>query len=290
VYGSRTNVPDYVIASSDTYRIVADHLGNVRLVVDISTGLVAQRIEYDAFGPVSQNTSPGLQPFGFAGGLLDDATGLVRFGARDYDSHIGRWITKDPVGFVGGLNLYVYATNDPVNFVDVNGTDPQPWWRTIARVALEWLGQAVVDPMYLARDAVRFLFCPSWSTLTNLAFSAIAVGTPMPRGGRLGDLTLDEIRRIQQVVDKAGRPLEVVGSAARAERRGVGTKRPIGKGPGTRSDIDYLVPPGSLDYFKGLDGQLPSFNGLIPGMHNPFIGPGIRFEPHTAPVFRPGAR
>jgi len=46
---------------------------------------VAQRIDYDAWGIVTLDTSPGFQPFGFAGGLQDGATGLVRFGARDYD-------------------------------------------------------------------------------------------------------------------------------------------------------------------------------------------------------------
>jgi len=54
----------------------------------------------------------------------------------------------------------------------------------------------------------------------------------------LGDLTLDEARRIQAVVDEAGEPLWVVGSAAEGARRNVGTDLPIGKGPGTQSDID----------------------------------------------------
>jgi uncharacterized protein RhaS with RHS repeats len=52
-----------------------------------------------------------------------DTTKLVRFGARDYDPHIGRWTAKDPILFAGdGPNLYVYVLNDPVNAVDVWGT------------------------------------------------------------------------------------------------------------------------------------------------------------------------
>jgi RHS repeat-associated protein len=63
-----------------------------------------------------------LQPFGFAGGLWDRDTGLVRFGARDYDPQVGRWISKDPSRFHGGdTNLYVYAGNDPVDKVDLSG-------------------------------------------------------------------------------------------------------------------------------------------------------------------------
>lgn len=61
-------------------------------------------------------------PFGFAGGLHDRDTGLVHFGARDYDPTLGRWTAKDPIDFAGGeTNLYGYVANDPVNGVDPRG-------------------------------------------------------------------------------------------------------------------------------------------------------------------------
>ena len=60
-------------------------------------GAVAERIDYDAWGRVRSDTSPGLVAIGFAGGIYDATTGLVRFGARDYDPSIGRWTTKDLV-------------------------------------------------------------------------------------------------------------------------------------------------------------------------------------------------
>jgi hypothetical protein len=106
-----------------------------------------------------------------------------------------------------------------------------------------------------------------------------------------GDLTIAEVRQIQSVVNQAGRPLEVVGSAARGTRRGIGTDLPIGKGPGTRSDIDFLAVPSSNPYFRGLESQLPSLDpltGIIPGAGNKFIGPVIRFEPGVSPSFIPG--
>ena len=108
----------------------------------------------------------------------------------------------------------------------------------------------------------------------------------------LGDLTPDEIAQIQDVVDEAGRPLEVVGSAASGSRRGVGTDLPIGKGPGKRSDIDVLIPPSSRQHFDGLEGRLPSVDpatGVLTGVHNPQLGPAIRFEPGQAPTSVPGA-
>jgi RHS repeat-associated protein len=115
------------------YRIISDWVGSVRLVLDTSVtpAAVVQQLDYDEFGnvlPSSFDTTCAsgaqclpFQPFGFAGGLQDRDTGLVRFGARDYDPQVGRWASKDPIRFGGGLNLYGYANNDPINFVDVTG-------------------------------------------------------------------------------------------------------------------------------------------------------------------------
>jgi RHS repeat-associated protein len=122
VYGPRGHAPEYLVSSAGTFRIVADHLGSPRLVVDAATGAVAQRLDYDAFGQVVLDSNPGFQPFGFAGGVLDRDTGLLHFGARDHDPATGRWTSKDPLGFdAGDTNLYAYAGNDPVNFIDPTG-------------------------------------------------------------------------------------------------------------------------------------------------------------------------
>jgi len=122
VYASRENVPDYMIKGGATYRIISDHLGSVRLVVNVATGAIAQRIDYDEFGIVTMDTNPGFQPFGYAGGVYDAQTRLVRYGTRDYDAETGRWTAKDPVRFEGGdVNLYGYGLGDPVNLFDRSG-------------------------------------------------------------------------------------------------------------------------------------------------------------------------
>ncbi|MGQ0592574.1 MAG: RHS repeat-associated core domain-containing protein, partial [Gammaproteobacteria bacterium] len=122
VYGDKANVPAYLIKNATTYRIVSDHLGSPRLIVNADTGDIAQRLDYDEWGRVTLDTNPGFQPFGFAGGIYDRDTGLVRFGARDYDAETGRWTAKDPIRFQGGnANLYGYVKNDPINWIDPHG-------------------------------------------------------------------------------------------------------------------------------------------------------------------------
>ncbi|MCP1727353.1 RHS repeat-associated protein [Natronospira proteinivora] len=122
IYATRPNVPDYMIRDGERYRIIADHLGSVRLVIHADTGEIVQRLDYDAFGRVLEDTNPGFQPFGFAGGIYDQHTGMVRFGARDYDPKTGRWTAKDPIRFYGdGPNLYGYVLNDSVNALDPEG-------------------------------------------------------------------------------------------------------------------------------------------------------------------------
>ncbi len=122
VYGTKANVPDYMVKGGSTYRIISDHLGSPRLIVNIADGSIAQRIDYDVWGNITADTNPGFQPFGFAGGIYDQHTGLTRFGARDFDAQMGRWTAKDPIRFRGGdSNIYGYVLNNPLNFTDPTG-------------------------------------------------------------------------------------------------------------------------------------------------------------------------
>lgn len=107
-----------------------------------------------------------------------------------------------------------------------------------------------------------------------LGGASLAVGASLTGRARVvGDLTDAEVKSIQGVVNDAGRPLEVVGSAAKGTRT-------------SASDIDYVVPPASLKYFEGLEVKLPSLDpshGIIPGVGNPNLGPVLRFEPEAFP-------
>ena len=111
-----------------TYYLAYDPVGTIKVVTDASGNTVKQ-VDYDAFGNIITDTNTTLTiPFGFAGGLRDPDTGLVRFGYRDYDPDTGRWTAKDPIFFAGGdTNLYGYVLNDPVNLVDPYGLAALYW-------------------------------------------------------------------------------------------------------------------------------------------------------------------
>lgn len=178
VYGTRTNVPEYMIRGGVTYRIISDHLGSPRFVLDAASNTLAQTITYDEFGNVLSDTNPGFQPFGFAGGLYDRDTGLVRFGARDYDPRTGRWTVKDPIGFAGNQsNVYSYTFGDPINYADPGGTLTIPFigWVDVGEnagtEALKSYADTLTDPNATwyekAAAGVGGFFSALWTPCTS---------------------------------------------------------------------------------------------------------------------------
>ena len=123
--------------SGTRYYVATDQVGTPKLVTD-GLGTVVKAREYDTFGNLVSDSDPSFEvPLGFAGGLADDATGLVRFGFRDYEPATGRWTARDPLLFDGGQpNLYAYVSNDPVNYVDPTGLIPKSLAAAVEAIAL----------------------------------------------------------------------------------------------------------------------------------------------------------
>jgi RHS repeat-associated protein len=65
-----------------------------------------------------------VQPYTYTAREYDTETGLYYYRARYYDPKAGRFITRDPIGFDGGINQYAYVSNNPINFVDPTGKFP----------------------------------------------------------------------------------------------------------------------------------------------------------------------
>jgi RHS repeat-associated protein len=127
-----------------TYVPLMDGNGNVMGLQGLGGAKDSQtvaRSDYDAFGNRITNTAPELgeevNPFGFSTKFTDEATGLVYYGFRYYSPELGRWLSRDPIGERGGINLYGMVRNNPVNRIDVNGL----WtWGGILGALLEGVG------------------------------------------------------------------------------------------------------------------------------------------------------
>ncbi|OVE76007.1 hypothetical protein BVX97_02700 [bacterium E08(2017)] len=87
------------------------------------TGSVQASYEYDAFGNIiaSSGTMADENPFRFSTKHYDDETGLSYYGFRYYSAELGRWISKDPLGERGGVNLYGFVANSPISLFDLLG-------------------------------------------------------------------------------------------------------------------------------------------------------------------------
>ena len=84
VYDARGTLCAFV-REGETYYVAVDQLGSPTSVVDAG-GAIVKSLVYDAWGNVLADSAPGFDlPFGFAGGVVDQATGFVHFGLRDYD-------------------------------------------------------------------------------------------------------------------------------------------------------------------------------------------------------------
>lgn len=112
------------LGSNESYYPSYDLNGNVTGLIDDSGDYVAW-YEYDAFGKLVPTSATGSMhdenPIRFSTQYTDKETGLVYYGFRYYDPSKGRFLNRDPIGEAGGLNLYRFVGNDPVNRVDVWG-------------------------------------------------------------------------------------------------------------------------------------------------------------------------
>jgi len=112
-----------------------DERGSVAQRTGSSGGVVSSDL-YDAFGNVTSTGGPDVFGFGGQAGYYTDVeTGLILCTHRFYDPQQGRFLTRDPLGYAGGINLYSYTANNPVNGMDPDGLD---WLDNAANFSAGW--------------------------------------------------------------------------------------------------------------------------------------------------------
>jgi len=97
-----------------------NQLGSITEVTD-SSGNVLGQFGYSPFGQQSQLQGSYVPDFGFAGYYLHARSGLNLTRTRAYSASLGRFINRDPVEERGGLNLFEYVSENPINFRDPSG-------------------------------------------------------------------------------------------------------------------------------------------------------------------------
>jgi len=115
-YLNGLGIDDKLRQAGEQY-FLQDHLGGTAALTDAIGGVIEQT-RYEAFG---ESLGSSLSRYGHTGRERDGASGLMYYRARWYDPTQGRFITEDPIGFEGGLNLYAYVENNPINFTDPFG-------------------------------------------------------------------------------------------------------------------------------------------------------------------------
>ena len=121
-FGAQGLLSRHVTSTNTSTFYTFDERGNVAQRTD-ATGAVLSTDLYDAYGKQLAGGAAG-DPWGFeaqAGYYTDTETGLILCTHRYYDPNTGRFLTRDPIGYAGGIDLYGYTGNDPVNGLDPSG-------------------------------------------------------------------------------------------------------------------------------------------------------------------------
>ena len=144
---------------------------------------VVDSYTYTAWGQALASTGSDANPFQYGGkyGYYTEYGGAVLCGHRWYDTGTLRWLSRDPIGYEGGVNLYVYTGNNPVNGSDPSGFDPQSDPDQCGLPDSGDLGMKSIHPGMQAGTAQSKTAHRMTSSLVSVLISAV-VGVINPEG------------------------------------------------------------------------------------------------------------
>jgi len=128
------------------YYYHADGNGNITALLN-SGNEIAARYLYDPFGNIVSASGPlaGFNRQGFSSKERHHS-GLILYERRAYDPNLQRWLNQDPIGETGGLNLYGFVRNSPVNRIDPFGLDDTARGMVLDELGETELQKNEVDP------------------------------------------------------------------------------------------------------------------------------------------------
>jgi RHS repeat-associated protein len=200
VYGNYVDEVLTMDRGGQAYYYHQNALWSIEAVTD-STGAPVERYSYDAYGAVTVTTGSGVpvppnswgtahsaigNPWMFTGRQFDEESGMYYYRARVYDALKGRFLQRDPLGYIQGTNLYEYAKSNPQAFTDPKGTDtPDP--KTV-KALIDDLDSGNFEKRQKASLELEIL------ALTNPSLRA------MLRTAQRGQ-ALELVQRLQQIID-----------------------------------------------------------------------------------------
>jgi RHS repeat-associated protein len=151
---------------------LANHLGSASLELDEAGALISYE-EYSPYGTTTYQAGRSaaevsLKRYRYTGKERDEENGLNYYGARYYVPWLGRWTSCDPSGIDTGVDIYAYASSNPVVLFDPNGREPKWWEKPIIFVAesLSWMmGES-------AANAPERADSPTYNRVSDAEFAA----------------------------------------------------------------------------------------------------------------------
>lgn len=158
----RNSIDDGTAKELTRYQI-DNHQGSACLELDENAHVISYE-EYHPFGTtayqaVNKDIKAASKRYRYTGMERDEETGLSYHSARYYISWLGRWISCDPIGIKGGINLYCYCENEPVGHVDFTGHDGFNYWETDFGKIHAAFGYGVVNTWLETADGIKNFVC-----------------------------------------------------------------------------------------------------------------------------------
>ena len=216
IYADTLDDPVLVEVNGQDYYYLKDSQHSVKAILDAGAALV-ESYNYNPFGLMMISDDQGTDitttgstignPFGYTGRRWDNDSGLWYYRNRMYSASLGRFMQRDPAGYVDGLNLYTYVLNNPLGYTDPRGLMAKAAWDNRHDVLA---GAGLLPGLGIIPDALDTALYISEGDMGNAALSGLAMIPILGQGSRgaqyaakYGDEALDAAKYVYKNADEA---------------------------------------------------------------------------------------